>query len=495
VQVGDPFTEKLLIEACLELMASDAIVAIQDMGAAGLTSSSVEMASKGGVGLELNLDDVPCRETGMTPYEMMLSESQERMLMILKPGREAFAEAIFHKWELDFAVIGRVTDTGHLVLKFKGETAADIPLAPLADKAPAYERPWVPTPKRAEIEVPAGGDLGDALLKLIASPDLASKRWIWEQYDHMVGADTIGRPGGDAAVVRVHGSKKALAITTDCNPRYCFADPVEGGRQAIAEAWRNLTAVGATPLATTDCMNFGNPQRPEIMGQFVGCLKGIAEACRALDFPVVSGNVSLYNETNGRGILPTPSIGGVGLLDDFTRSATLAFKAGGEAILLIGETQGWLGQSVYLRDICGREEGAPPPVDLAAEKRNGDVVRGMIHAGTATAAHDLSDGGLLIALAEMAIAGGIGARLLAAPAAIVPHAWWFGEDQARYIVTVPEAEAGLVLAKMRGADIPCARIGTTGGDAIAIVGEAPVSVKTLDAAFESWLPAYMNAKV
>jgi phosphoribosylformylglycinamidine (FGAM) synthase-like enzyme len=295
-------------------------------------------------------------------------------------------------------------------------------------------------------------------------------------------------------VVRVQDGPKGLALTVDVTPRYCEADPYQGGMQAVAEAWRNITAVGGRPLAITDNLNFGNPERPEIMGQFVGCLKGISEACRALDFPVVSGNVSLYNETNGRGILPTPSIGGVGLLDDFTKSATLAFKAEDEAILLIGETHGWLGQSVYLRDVCGREEGAPPPVDLAAEKRNGDVVRGMIHAGTATAAHDISDGGLLIALAEMAMAGGIGARLLPAAQSIVPHAYWFGEDQARYIVTVPAEQAGLVLAKMKGCGVPCVRIGTTGGETIAIAGEAPVSVTSLKTGFEGWFPAYMNGK-
>src|SRR5437763_1052469 len=328
VQVGDPFTEKLLIEACLELMASDAIVAIQDMGAAGLTSSSVEMASKGGVGLELDMNAVPCREAGMTPYEMMLSESQERMLMVLKPGREAEAEAIFRKWELDFAVIGKVTDTGRLVLTWNGETAADIPLAPLADDAPCYERPWVATPKPAPLaDVPESTDIAADLLKLMACPDLASRRWIWEQYDQMVGADTVQRPGGDAAVVRVHGTEKALAITTDVTPRYCYADPYEGGKQAVAEAYRNLCAVGAKPLAITNCLNFGNPQRPEIMGQLVGCIEGIAEACRELDFPVVSGNVSLYNETKGDdgsslAILPTPAIGGVGLLDDWEKSST-----------------------------------------------------------------------------------------------------------------------------------------------------------------------------
>jgi phosphoribosylformylglycinamidine synthase len=340
-----------------------------------------------------------------------------------------------------------------------------------------------------------------ALEKLIATPELCSKRWVWEQYDHVILGNTVQRPGGDAAVVRVQDGPKGLALTVDVTPRYCEADPYRGGMQAVAEAWRNITAVGGRPLAITDNLNFGNPERPEIMGQFVGCLKGIADACRALDFPVVSGNVSLYNETRspgeelGRGILPTPSIGGVGLLDDFTKSATLAFKAADEAVLLIGETHGWLGQSVYLRDICGREEGAPPPVDLAAEKRNGDVVRGMIHAGTATSAHDVSDGGLLIALAEMAIASGIGVQLLAAPAEIVPHAYWFGEDQARYIVTVPAEQAGLVLAKMKGAGVPCVRIGTTGGEAVNIAGEAPVSIAALKAGFEGWFPAYMNGGV
>jgi phosphoribosylformylglycinamidine synthase II len=379
VQVGDPFTEKLLIEACLELMATDVIVAIQDMGAAGLTSSSVEMASKGGVGIELVMDDVPQRETGMTPYEMMLSESQERMLMVLKPGREEEAAAIFRKWELDFAVIGRVTDTGRMVLKFQGETVCDIPLDPLADEAPSYDRPHVPTPAPAPLaDIPTSTDIAADLLTLMASPDLASRRWIWEQYDHMVGGDTVQRPGGDAAVVRVHGTPKGLAITTDCTPRYCFADPVEGGKQAIAEAWRNLCAVGAKPLAATDCMNFGNPQRPEIMGQFVGCIDGMAQACRALDFPIVSGNVSLYNETKGEGgegtaILPTPAIGGVGLLDDWQKSATIAFKQPGDVIIALGTRVGHLGQSLWLRECRGREEGRPPAVDLAAERRAGSA--------------------------------------------------------------------------------------------------------------------------
>ncbi|TVV72431.1 phosphoribosylformylglycinamidine synthase subunit PurL [Sphingomonas solaris] len=479
VQVGDPFTEKLLIEACLELMASDAIVAIQDMGAAGLTSSSVEMASKGGVGIELDMDAVPCRETGMTPYEMMLSESQERMLMVLKPGREDFAEAIFRKWELDFAVIGRVTETGHMVLTWQGETVADIPLAPLADEAPLYDRPHVPTPKRAPLaDVPESGGVGADLLRLMASPDIASRRWIWEQYDHMVGADTVQRPGGDAAVVRVHGTPKGLAMTTDCTPRYCFADPVEGGRQAVAEAWRNLTAVGATPLAVTNCLNFANPQRPEIMGQIVGCLEGMSEACIALDFPIVSGNVSLYNESKATGggsaILPTPAIGAIGLLADWTKSATIAFKSAGETIALIGETRGHLGQSLWLREIAGREDGPPPPVDLATERANGDMVRTLIQSGAVSAVHDVSDGGLLVAIAEMALAGNIGAELTlldgAGPA--------FGEDQARYLVTLP---AGVPLPEGATA------IGVTGGESV-----AGVPLADLRTAHEGFFPTLMG---
>ncbi|AHE51661.1 phosphoribosylformylglycinamidine synthase subunit PurL [Sphingomonas sanxanigenens] len=487
VQVGDPFTEKLLIEACLELMASDAIVAIQDMGAAGLTSSSVEMASKGGVGLLLNMDKVPQRETGMTAYEMMLSESQERMLMVLKPGREPEAEAIFRKWELDFAVIGEVTDTGRMVLVHGGETVCDIPLAPLADDAPCYDRPHVKTPAPAALaDVPASSGIAADLVRLMGAPDIASRRWIWEQYDHMVGADTVQRPGGDAAVVRVHGTDKGLAISTDCTPRYCYADPFEGGKQAIAECWRNITAVGATPLATTDCMNFGNPQRPEIMGQFVGCIEGMAEACAALDFPIVSGNVSLYNETKnddgtGSAILPTPAIGGIGLLADWSKSATIAFKGEGEAILLVGGDTGHLGQSIWLREIHGREDGPPPPVDLAAEKANGTIVRDLILDGTLSAVHDVSDGGALVAVAEMALASGIGAQLTGLDSAAAA----FGEDQARYVVTTKDPDA------VAATGIAVTRIGTTGGDAVVVAGGA-ATLADLRAAHEGFFPKLMG---
>src|SRR5690242_15149503 len=497
VQVGDPFAEKLLLEACLEIMAADCVIAIQDMGAAGLTCSAVEMGAKGDLGVDLDLDAVPTRETGMSAYEMMLSESQERMLMVLKPEKEKEAEAIFRKWGLDFAVVGYTTPSKRFRVKHGGDVMADLPIKELGDEAPLYDRPHVASPALPVIharEVTAPMRLAAALEQLIATPELCSKRWVWEQYDHVILGNTVQRPGGDAAVVRVQEGPKGLALTVDVTPRYCDADPVEGGKQAVAEAWRNITAVGGRPLAITDNLNFGNPERPEIMGQFVGCLIGIAEACRALDFPVVSGNVSLYNETNGRGILPTPSIGGVGVLDDFTASASIALKADGEAVLLIGGDPGWIGQSLWLRDICGREDGAPPPVDLAAERRHGDFVRAAIRAGTLTAVHDVSDGGLLVALAEMAMAGGRGIRLLSAPTSLVSQAYWFGEDQARYLVTVPETEAGRVLAKMRGCEVPCVRIGTTGGDAIAIAGEAPVTIDSLRTSHERWMPEYMGGK-
>ncbi len=500
VQVGDPFTEKLLIEACLELMASDAIVAIQDMGAAGLTSSSVEMASKGGVGIRLDMDKVPQRETGMTAYEMMLSESQERMLMVLKPGREAFAEAIFRKWELDFAVIGEVTDTGHMVLVHHGAVVADIPLAPLADDAPLYDRPHVKTPAPAPLsDVPESIDLIGDLLTLMASPDIASRRWIWAQYDQKVGGDTVQPPGGDAALVRVHGTEKALAITTDCTPRYCFADPYEGGKQAVAEAYRNICAVGARPLAVTNCLNFANPQRPEIMGQIVGCLEGMSEACLALDTPIVSGNVSLYNESKATGggsaILPTPAIGAVGLLGDWSKSATIALKAAGEDILILGHTIGHLGQSLWLRECHGREEGPPPPVDLSAERRAGELIQSLIADGLVTGVHDCSDGGAAVALAEMALAGNIGVIVPVVPQIPNPAAILFGEDQGRYIVTTRDAAA--VRARAAGANIFSIPLGSTGGEAFGFDlinrgGVQSVTLAQLRAAHERFFPALMD---
>jgi phosphoribosylformylglycinamidine synthase II len=491
VQVGDPFTEKLLIEACLELMESDAIVAIQDMGAAGLTSSSVEMAGKGGLGIALDLDRVPVRETGMSAYEIMLSESQERMLMILRPDSEADARRIFEKWELDFAVIGRVTETGRLVLRLRDEVAADIPVGPLVTEAPVYRRPWRRADPEPEIDPAALPDRDplECLQRLLASPALASKRWIWEQYDHLVMGNTVKRPGGDAAVIRVACSGKALALATDCTPRYCRADPVRGGAQAVAESWRNLTAVGADPLAITDNMNFGNPERPEIMGQFVGAIEGMREACVALAYPVVSGNVSLYNETSGSAILPTPVIGGVGLIADARSAIDLALKQEGDALILIGDTAGHLGCSLYLREIEGSEAGPPPPVDLAAERRDGDFVRREIRAGRIAACHDLSDGGLLAGIAEMAMAGGRGAALAVFPGDLPRNAYLFGEDQARYLIETHDPERVLEAASAAG--VPARVIGAVGGVALTLPGAGAISVDALKAANEAWLPGYM----
>src|SRR5690348_5583504 len=402
---------------------------------------------------------------------MMLSESQERMLMVLKPDKEKEAEAIFRKWGLDFAVVGETTPNKRFVVRHGGAVVADLPIKELGDEAPVYRRPFVERRNARELaasSIRPPVDIAGALEALIGSPDLCSKRWVWEQYDHVILGNTVQRPGGDAAVVRINDGPKALALTADVTPRYCEADPFEGGKQAVAEAWRNLSAVGARPLALTDNLNFGNPERPEIMGQFVDCVRGIGEACRALDFPVVSGNVSLYNETNGRAILPTPTIGGVGLLDQFTKAMTIAFKGEDEAVLLVGETRGWLGQSLYLRDLCGREEGAPPPVDLAAERRHGDWVRALIRDGLITAAHDVADGGVLVALTEMAMASGIGA-VLEAPAGIPAFAFWFGEDQARYVITTAHSQP--VLERAKSAGVPLTALGATGGALLALTGE------------------------
>ena len=498
VQVGDPFTEKLLLEACLELMETDAIISIQDMGAAGLTCSAVEMGDKGGLGIELNLDMVPVREDGMTAYEMLLSESQERMLMVLKPGREDVARAIFEKWELDFAIVGKTTDTNRFVISHGGEVVADLPLPVLSDDAPIYDRPWDPTPKRAELEVStvmAQENLPVILEKMIGSAHFGSRRWVWEQYDHTVMGDTVQLPGGDAAVVRVHGSNKGLAASADVTPRYCFADPEEGGKQAVVEVYRNLTATGAKPLALTDCLNFGNPEKPAIMGQLVGAIQGIGEACRRLDFPIVSGNVSLYNETNGEAILPTPALAGVGLIEDLSRMATLSFKSEGDQILLIGKSSGHLGCSRYLRDVENRDEGTPPPVDLDEELKNGDFVRNLIKDETATAVHDIADGGLYVALAEMAMAGGLGCQIsistLGGHSAL---ATLFGEEQARYIVTVPNGAADSIRQRAQDAGVSSETLGTVTGDGLSVDSVGTISIDRLKSAHENWFPSYMAAE-
>jgi phosphoribosylformylglycinamidine synthase II len=498
VQVGDPFTEKRLLEACLELMQTGAVIAIQDMGAAGLTCSAVEMGAKGDLGIELDLDQVPVREEHMTPYEMMLSESQERMLMVLHPEKEPEARAIFEKWELDFATVGHTTDDLRFRVKWRGEEVADLPIKWLGDESPEYDRPWV-EPEIPEPLDPADVpqmDIADALLRLLGSANSSSRRWVYEQYDTLIQGNSLQLPGGDAGVIRVEGHPtKALAFSSDVTPRYVAADPFEGGKQAIAECWRNLTATGADPIAATDNLNFGNPERPEIMGQLVMALQGIGEACRALDFPIVSGNVSLYNETNGKGILPTPTIGGVGLIPDWRQMARIGFAGEGQAILLFGAPDWWgthLGQSIYLRDLFGRRDGTPPPVDLAHEKKVGDLVRILIRDGLATAVHDLSSGGLAVGLAEMAMASGIGATVNQLDGGD-PIPLFFGEDQGRYLVTLEPERLDYFFEEIypyAGVFVPW--IGTTGGSSLTLGEARPLPIPELRAAYESWFPAYMG---
>jgi len=468
VQVGDPFTEKRLLEACLELMASGAVVSIQDMGAAGLTCSAVEMGDKGGLGIALQLDDVPQRETAMTAYEMMLSESQERMLMVLKPELEATARAIFDKWDLDFAIVGETIVEDRFLVMQGNAVKADLPLSKLASSAPEYDRPWVATPPAAPLGAVPAIDPITALRALIGSVNYAHKAWVYEQYDSMVLADTVRAPGLGAGVVRVHGSGKALAFTSDVTPRYVKANPYEGGKQAVAEAYRNLTAVGALPLATTDNLNFGNPEKPEIMGQLVGALQGIGEACIALAMPIVSGNVSLYNETDGTGILPTPTIGAVGILASLDEMISGLPRAG-DVALLIGTTAGHLGQSALLAEAFGIEAGDAPPVDLAAERKHGEFLRA--NRALITAATDLADGGLALAAFEMAEAAGLG---LCLDPADIPTL--YGEDQARYLVACSTAQAVKLEAVATAAGVPLARVGSFGGTTVRLgTDQAPLA--------------------
>lgn len=468
VQVGDPFTEKRLLEACLELMQTGAVISIQDMGAAGLTCSAVEMGDKGGLGIKLQLDDVPQRETGMTAYEMMLSESQERMLMVLRPEKEAEARAIFEKWDLDFAIVGETIPEDRFLILHGNEVKADLPLSKLSSSAPEYDRPHVEPPKPAPLgKLPEIGAI-DGLKALIGSPNYAHKGWVFEQYDAQVGADTVVTPGLPAGVVRVHGTGKALAFTSDVTPRYVKANPFEGGKQAVAEAYRNLTAVGALPLATTDNLNFGNPEKPEIMGQFVGALKGIGEACTALDMPIVSGNVSLYNETDGSGILPTPTIGAVGLLKSLDEIIA-GRPAEGDLAVLVGESRGHLGQSALLAEAFGIEAGDAPPVDLAAEKRHGDFVRA--NRAAIRACSDLGDGGLALAAFEMAEGAGTGLRIDSAGTGFL-----FGEDQARYLLAVAPGALDGLAAAAEAAGVPLALVGRFGGDSVTFGAEtAPMA--------------------
>ncbi|MBS1301643.1 phosphoribosylformylglycinamidine synthase subunit PurL [Loktanella sp. SALINAS62] len=455
VQVGDPFTEKRLMEATLELMATGAVISIQDMGAAGLTCSAVEMGDKGGLGVRLDLENVPQREDGMTAYEMMLSESQERMLMVLKPELEAEARAVFVKWDLDFAIVGETIAEDRFLIIHNGEVKADLPLSKLSSSAPEYDRPWEETPAPAPVGDVPQVDPIDGLRSLIGSPNYASKAWVYEQYDSQVMADTLRTPGAGSGIVRVHGTSKALAFTSDVTPRYVFANPVEGGKQAVAEAYRNLTSVGAKPLATTDNMNFGNPQKPRIMGQFVGAIKGIGEAVTALDMPIVSGNVSLYNETDGAGILPTPTIGAVGLIDDYTTAITGTLQPG-QMLLLLGDTAGHMGQTALLAEHLNRNEGDAPPVDLYAERAHGDFVRD--NRGWIAACTDLSDGGLALAAFEMAAASGTGITLDTDDTAQL-----FAEDQARYLIAADFDGAEALFTAAGAAGVPLTRVGVAGG--------------------------------
>ncbi|MGR3464181.1 phosphoribosylformylglycinamidine synthase subunit PurL [Limimaricola sp.] len=462
VQVGDPFTEKRLMEACLELMASGAVISIQDMGAAGLTCSAVEMGDKGNLGIRLDLDRVPCRENAMTAYEMMLSESQERMLMVLRPEKETEARAIFDKWDLDFAIVGETIPEDRFLIVHGGETKADLPLKALSGTAPEYDRPWVETPAPAPLGPVDEVDAIEGLRALIGSPNHARKSWVWEQYDHMVMGDTARAPGAGSGLVRVHGTDKTLAFTSDVTPRYVKANPYEGGKQAVAEAYRNLIATGAKPLAATDNLNFGNPEKPEIMGQLVGAIKGIGAACEALDMPIVSGNVSLYNETDGTGILPTPTIGGVGLIETSGRAIGTA-PQDGDVALVLGTTEGHLGRSALIWEMLGRDEGDAPHVDLAAERAHGQFVRDN-HAAI-RACTDLSDGGLALAAFEMAEGAGIGVEI-----GVTGTAALFGEDQGRYLIAADEENAALLEAAAGSAGLPLARVGRFGGGSVSLGG-------------------------
>ena len=441
VQVGDPFTEKLLLEACLELMKDDSIISIQDMGAAGLTSSSVEMAAKGNLGIELNSEKVPCREEKMTPYEIMLSESQERMLLILNPKKEENAKRIFNKWDLDFSIIGKTTKTNNLVLKYNGDEVANLPLSSLSNNAPQYERKWKKSINPKKTNIPKNFralKILDSLKKILMSPNNSNKSWVWEQYDHTVMGDTIQKPGGDSAVVRIHGKNKAIALTIDSSTHYCQANPVNGGKQVVCEAWRNLISVGSNPIAITNCLNFGNPEKEKVMGQFVESIRGISEACSYLDFPVVSGNVSFYNETNNRSISPTPTIGGVGLIKDLKKMMTNNFKKTDSNIMIIGKTTGHLYQSEFLREVLNFNDGPPPEINLFNEKNNGLSIKDLISKNLLNSVHDISSGGLIIAIYEMCVLGKIGAKIKIPQNNINSHEYLFGEDQSRYIIEVDQ---------------------------------------------------------
>ena len=487
VQVGDPFTEKLLLEACLELMKEEAIIAIQDMGAAGLTSSSIEMASKGDVGLEIDLSKVPMRAQNMSAYELMLSESQERMLMVLDPSKEEMARDIFKKWDLEFEVIGKVTDTKRLILMMNGKEEASIPINILVEDAPEYQRDYIveePSPiKEYKSEDFDQNNILNDLNTMIMHPDLSSRKWIWEQYDHMVMADTVVRPGSDAAVVRVHGTNKGLAMSTDCSPVYCKHNPYEGGKHAVVETWRNIIASGALPIAITDCMNFGNPEKPEIMGQFVECIRGMGDACSKLNYPVVSGNVSLYNETNGEGIYPTPAIGGVGLIKDLSNVKTLSLKEDGNFLCVVGKTANHLGSSKYISIIQSKEEGGTPEINLDTELRNGNFVMDAINQKLIASAHDVGEGGILVAISEMCMSGNLGITIEIETN--FPHGYFFAEDQSRYLLEVSPNNYDECQKLANNNDVHFEKIGIVGGDKISIKNIGDQQVSALKRSFET----------
>ena len=496
VQVGDPFTEKLLLEACLELMAGDSIIAIQDMGAAGLTSSSIEMASKGNLGIEINLNKVPCREANMTPYEIMLSESQERMLIVLEKGKEEMAKKIFDKWNLDFAVIGKTTKSKKIELYFDEEKVADIPVNTLVENSPMYDRKWkkAKLPKKIKIEKELFKTLKvkNVLNKILSNPNVCSKEWIWQQYDHTVMGDTIQKPGGDAGVVRVHGTNKAVAASVDSSAVYCWAHPLSGGKQIVCESWRNLISVGAKPIAITNCLNFGSPENEENMGEFVECVQGLGEASAYLDFPVVSGNVSFYNQTKDIGIKPTPAIGGVGLIKDYQNMVTMDLKEADNILLVIGKTEGHLDQSLFARDILNEKNGPPPEINLFNEKNNGETILKLIDKKFIKSAHDVSLGGIITALSKMCIKGKKGATLKKPNYLINQFEYLFGEDQGRYIIEISKDDKESATKILQENSVHFDELGSVNDDSLIIDDKTKVSIDDLIKSHTNWLTNYMD---
>ena len=496
VQVGDPFTEKLLLEACLELMSDKSIISIQDMGAAGLTSASIEMASKGKLGIELNLNKVPCREEKMTPYEIMLSESQERMLIVLEKGKEKHAKNIFDKWNLDFEIIGKTTNSKKIEIIFENQKVAEIPINLLAENAPVYDRKWKKTKLPQKLKIKKDDfkslSLKDSLKKILKNPNICDKKWIWDQYDHTVMGDTIQKPGGDAGVVRVHGTNKAVAASVDSSASYCFAHPLTGGKQIVCESWRNLISVGAKPIAITNCLNFGNPEKEKNMGEFVECVEGITEASKYLDFPVVSGNVSFYNETNDNGIKPTPTIGGVGLIQDYKKMITMGFKKEGNNVYVIGKTEGHLDQSIFVKDLLNEKKGPPPNVNLFNEKNIGETILKLIDLDLIISCHDVSLGGILTSVAKMCIKGKKGIKINSLKGLINKYEYFFGEDQGRYIIEIPKANNNKVSEILNNNSIHFDDLGIVHEKLLIFKDDIKLPIEELSDTHKYWLNNYMD---